>query len=598
MTQYRIFIIPIFLFVIMCFTSIIIAQSGECPAIVQQAFESVEIFCSELSRNSACYGSTSVEASFYQEVDDDVFTVPGDLAQLPDIETIHTFPLDIENELWGVAVLQVQANIPNTLPGQNVVFLLLGEAQITDDVPIDASPSTADPVPVTVSGRTNVRSGPSLRNNVITTLDAGAAVAADGLSENGDWVRVIIADERPGWIFADLLEGDVEALPIVGAVYHAPMQAFHMTTGIGTPDCVEAPDAVLIQGIEDYEIEFVVNGANIRIGSTAILEMVDEDVMQLTMVDGTGWVDDLRIPAGWKAQIAIDPENGTSDPLGIDGLPEAEGQWMNCLPLDEFDRARIQSLTAFPEDVLNYPITVPRSGVGDCVSPDAATGNPAPARGGATQSQLPDVSCETFALGGPFIGISPRPTQFYWTEAPGATEYELVLYSVFTGQVAATLRTTQTSIQVVLGDIEIGSEIQWEVRAYRNGAYACVTYRTDVITLVADPVPRNTGGGGASGGGAGPFTAVWTCTNPAAGEFVIDWFNLPAGTTGINVDYFVDSTGANVNFNVGAPPTNGSSGTLIVPPNGPAREAHAGTITAAPGGQVAAINPFDLQCGP
>jgi hypothetical protein len=40
--------------------------------------------------------------------------------------------MDEEEGTWGVAVLQVQANLPDTLPGQNVTMLLFGDVEIID----------------------------------------------------------------------------------------------------------------------------------------------------------------------------------------------------------------------------------------------------------------------------------------------------------------------------------------------------------------------------------------------------------------------------------------------------------------------------------
>jgi len=566
----------------------VLAQDA-CPAIVFDALETVEDSCDDLERNSACYGSNNVQASFYQEVEDDYFTVPGDLTFLEDVETISTAPLDIENELWGVAVLQVQANIPNTLPGQNVVFVLLGDASLVDDVSADVERPVIDPIDVTVSANSNVRSGPSLRNNVITTFRDARAVQADGISDGGDWVRIIF-DERPGWIFADLVTGDIADLPVVEGVIGGQMQAFHLSTGLGNLDCIQAPDAILVQGIEDFEIEFVVNGANVRIGSTAILELLSPEVMQISMIDGTGWVDDLRIPAGWKAQIELDPQGGSGESNGIDNLPQTDGQWTTCTPLDENDLARIQELSNFPQNLLNYPITVPRSGDGNCVSPTAAVQTTS-SGGSATNSQIPDVDCSTFTLLSPFENITPRPTTFSWTEAPGATEYELVLHSVFSGQEAANIRTTETSITVTPGEFPIGSEMQWEVRAYRDGAYACVTYRTAVITLLADPE-------GIPSGGA--FSAYWACAitvPPDTGNLTVSWANLPPGTTDIEVKVFNDENGIYLINNISNPP--GSGSTVFANEDlmaGPPRDFHAGTVTAFPGGEVAAVAPFDMFC--
>jgi hypothetical protein len=563
-------------------TVAVLAQESDCPVVVRQAFETANEFCRELGRNSACYGSNRVEAAFYQEVAEDFFTLPGDLTALSEVESLRTFPLAVEDELWGVAVLQVQANLPNTLPGQNVVFLLLGDSHVIDDVAVAAEVPDVDPVDVTVNVGANLRSGPSQRTNVVEVLSVGTAVQADGLSADESWTRLIV-DDRPGWMFADLLTGDFSDLPVVEEQFVAPMQAFHMTTGFGTSGCVEAPDAVLVQGIEDFEIEFQVNGANVRIASTTILELLSPEVMQLSMVNGTAWVDNLRIPAGWKAQIQLDPEGGSSEPAQLEDLPEAVGQWTNCEPLSEADLARIRALSEIPVDLLNYEITVPTSGAGSCLPADA------PDAGGTTSGQTQTGTCRGFALLGPFANITPRPTTFSWTRVNDATEYELVFHSVFTGQQAGSFRTPNTNLTVTVGDVPTGAEMQLEVRAYRNGEYLCVTPRTGIITLMSDPnapVPS----GSTSGGTA--FTATAMCIGPEF--FSVTYSNAPAGSTQVDMHYIDATTGGLFSHTGGSVP-NGTLNNLfpIIPP---LYQADSIYVVALPSGTTVFASPSTLVC--
>jgi len=48
---------------------------------------------------------------------------------------LHALKLELSdqvNGVWGLAVMQLQPNIPDTLPGQNVTFLLFGDTEIED----------------------------------------------------------------------------------------------------------------------------------------------------------------------------------------------------------------------------------------------------------------------------------------------------------------------------------------------------------------------------------------------------------------------------------------------------------------------------------
>jgi hypothetical protein len=61
----------------------------------------------------------------------------------------------------------------------------------------------AVPVPLSTTGRTNVRSGPGTNFAVAFTLEPSTAVT--GHSYTSQWVRVLDAQNRQGWIFSSLV---------------------------------------------------------------------------------------------------------------------------------------------------------------------------------------------------------------------------------------------------------------------------------------------------------------------------------------------------------------------------------------------------------
>lgn len=129
---------------ILCAVSIIAAQTEDCERIVAQAIGSVDSLCDGLDRNSACYGSSMVDRELADTAQsDDIFSIPGDQAGLVSFNSIQPRPLDIETGEFGVSLLHVIANVPNTNPGQAVLFLLVGDANLTNEVSADESDSTA-----------------------------------------------------------------------------------------------------------------------------------------------------------------------------------------------------------------------------------------------------------------------------------------------------------------------------------------------------------------------------------------------------------------------------------------------------------------------
>jgi hypothetical protein len=234
--------------------ALVMAQTN-CPELVSQALEAVDANCNAAGRNEACYGYDQVEASFLVDVADDFFSQVAAISPVADIETIRTAPLNTETGVWGVAVMNIQADLPNTIPGQSVTFVLLGDVEVENAVAPDEAfvPSEGMEVTVNIPSGANVRSGPGTNFNVVGGLQNGQTVLADGLSEDGQWLRVAYR-ERPAWLSLSVVveNAALAELPTLTAELQTPMQAFYLRTGIGEPECEEAPDnGLLVQGPEN-----------------------------------------------------------------------------------------------------------------------------------------------------------------------------------------------------------------------------------------------------------------------------------------------------------------------------------------------------------
>ncbi len=120
----------------LCITPVVtLAQGDACPAIVETALDAVDQFCQEAGRNQACYGSVSMQAEPQPGVSDFVFEQSGDIVDVAEIQTLRLSAMEEGAGVWGVALMQLQANIPDSVPGQNVTFLIFGDVQITNAVP-------------------------------------------------------------------------------------------------------------------------------------------------------------------------------------------------------------------------------------------------------------------------------------------------------------------------------------------------------------------------------------------------------------------------------------------------------------------------------
>jgi hypothetical protein len=510
---------------LLCLSLVLIAptfggaqDADQCSALVDKAFTALGQSCENLDRNSACYGYNRVDATFQEAVADDFFTQSGDTTELTPLETIQTYGLDEALERWGIALMRVQANIPNTLPGQAVIFMLLGDSAAQNAVAADDALTPSDLlVDVTASVNANLRSAPGFNANVIEVADSGTVLQADALSDGLDWLRVLVND-APAWINREVVSAaaDLDALPVIAPEARTPMQAFYFTTRASEVDCAQAPDTLLIQGPQNMTIDLQANQASIQIGSTVLLSMVDDDTMQLVVLDGQADIDNLVVPEGFKAFAPLrQPDENEAQAILLPDGKIADGPWDDCQPIPAEELAAYESLENIPPELLNYPITIPEEQEGDCVDPSA----PNQSTAGACGLTIPGpaagrANCCGFAATAPSGSIAYDNVSFAWNPAGGATSYQLNFFTAAEGRYVTSFNTAgaETSLNIFTPGLTDGSDFVWEVSALVDGQVACTTTRVGVT---------RTPGGGSSGGGGSTFVAN-VCGNgvcePANGE--------------------------------------------------------------------------------
>jgi hypothetical protein len=102
---------------------------GTCEEILTRAMQNLQSICSDVSRNNACYGNNQVKAEPNAGAALK-FDIAGDRAPIRNIRALVTSPLDVNTGTWGLSLLKLQANLPDTLPGQNVTFLVFGNTSV------------------------------------------------------------------------------------------------------------------------------------------------------------------------------------------------------------------------------------------------------------------------------------------------------------------------------------------------------------------------------------------------------------------------------------------------------------------------------------
>ncbi len=372
-----------------------------CPEMVQAALVALEDNCTGVGRNTACYANTLVESSFTQPVPDDYFSQPADRADIVTLSSMATSPMDEANDIWGIALMNVQANLPGALPGQSVTMLLMGEAIVGNAVtPADAA-LPIQPIEVVTNREAEVRTLPEADALVAGTTATSARLAADARTPNNLWVRVAVPAVPPygGWVETAQLDAfDLNQLPVVDANTRTPMQAFVFRTGIGQPNCAEAPNSVIVQGPNNTQVLMNVNGADLTIGSTVrlssvagapqeILDTLDlpEDVanqlnnasqqngancgvMAMNVLSGAVEVNDgtAILPAGNTAFAVAcgqpEPESeSTPEPGTAESIVTIDftSPWGAFTPMTEEELLALAPLQEVGDTVLNYPIVLP-----------------------------------------------------------------------------------------------------------------------------------------------------------------------------------------------------------------------------------------------
>lgn len=115
---------------IMLFGTTVIAQ-GACGELVTRALDKTSANCKNPIPNTVCYGNGLIFAQA-QTGTSLTFATDGDIAPIDAFAGITHSPLDEVAQLWGVSLMSLQANIPDTSPGQVVQIIVFGNVEVSD----------------------------------------------------------------------------------------------------------------------------------------------------------------------------------------------------------------------------------------------------------------------------------------------------------------------------------------------------------------------------------------------------------------------------------------------------------------------------------
>jgi len=313
MRRFRIAVYSLLLLLISVGVTHLAAQSGACPEAIQQALQSANQFCANAGRNQVCYGNTLISATNWEGAPLPDFGQPGQLVNAADVASLVTAPFDLATKNWGVAVMRLQANIPDTLPGQNVTFVVFGDVQLQNEV-APGQIVAANGLSGTALSNPNLRAGPGTDWNVVGSLKVGDKLSVIGKDATGDWLQ-IVNQSQTRWVATKFvqLDGDASTLNVIDPkdknqlLYQAPMQAFIVKNRVNQTSCEAVPNGgMMIQSPQHLTVNFLANGIEMSVGSTALLRVDDAQGLHVATLAGNVGVKSASTTQSVEPGYALD----------------------------------------------------------------------------------------------------------------------------------------------------------------------------------------------------------------------------------------------------------------------------------------------------
>jgi nicotinamidase-related amidase len=284
--------------------SVVRAQTKTCPDVVTAALTATDKHCVSTGRNKVCLGNASVQADPRPGAPKIKFSQPGDMTNVSSLQALRLGQYDPAASTWGIALMRLQANLPDSAPGQNLTLLLFGDVAL-GETPGAVAPASVGTQPAPTSAPT-VKPSPTPK---------GAH----------------------------------------------PLQAFYFRTGIGEEGCAEAPhDGILVQSPQGLKQKVIltVNEVRLDIGSTLFLQASPSGELVVSTLDGSVTVTAVgqsqTAAAGTRVRVPLDaalkPSGPPSPPEPYDypimmGLPFTHlPQSLGLLPAPALPSTAVKSL--------------------------------------------------------------------------------------------------------------------------------------------------------------------------------------------------------------------------------------------------------------
>lgn len=349
-----------------------------CPAIVETALDTVDAVCSLTGRNQTCYGHVELSAEAQPGVEQLIFHRAGDIANVSDVRSLRLAPLDEDSGEWGLALMRLQANLPDTLPGQNVTFILFGDVEIVNAVDrADVERGSATPMQAfyltTGIGDSRCEEAPE-SGMLVQTPEGVGEVSFTVNNVSVQMGSTVLFQAQPaGEMIVSTVEG-AAALTIGGEIFsvvagtrlRVPVDLNLLPIALpGLPEAYPAnlPDALPLRILE----RVIVPRAPFTEQELSQLRQRLSENLPLCGVDPFPTCDHLPLAAGGnpclllaEVQRALPALQGL--PGGIQNQPERAPCEMTPISISPFDRGQFRPIVGTPDPNVMSCAIPPRPG--------------------------------------------------------------------------------------------------------------------------------------------------------------------------------------------------------------------------------------------
>lgn len=110
-------------------TPVTASEELNCQNLIHQAIMVSGNNCDHIGANKVCYGNNTIQADLIPDANKP-FTNIGDVVDIEQLQRLSTAPLNLQKNEWGIAIFNIIANLPRSLPGEVVKMVVFGNTTI------------------------------------------------------------------------------------------------------------------------------------------------------------------------------------------------------------------------------------------------------------------------------------------------------------------------------------------------------------------------------------------------------------------------------------------------------------------------------------